>query len=116
MNVNWVKCEGDNWCGLDSVNLSHEHFDGMEGVYIIWHGGDNPTTVRVGQGNIADRLYDHRDDPDVQAYSHLGLYVTWASVPSQHHDGVELYLANSLLPLVGEHFPEADPIEVNLPW
>ena len=52
MNVEWVKCQGDVWCSLATVNLQHSHFDGLEGVYIIWHAGDTPATVRVGQGII----------------------------------------------------------------
>ncbi len=118
MNLNWIKCQGDVWGPLNTVSLSHSHFDSMDGVYIIWHGSSNPKTVRVGQGNIRSRLESHRKDPDVQAYAHLGLYVTWASVPEGSRDGVEVYLAQQLNPIVGERFPDATPIpvNVNLPW
>jgi len=42
----WVKSTENQWLGLDSVNLN-----GVTsiGVYIIWHGGPAPRTVRVGQ-------------------------------------------------------------------
>jgi len=116
MNVEWIKCEGDKWCGLNTVNLDHSHFDDLEGVYIIWHGGSNAATVRVGQGVIRDRLAAHREDDDIQAYAHLTLFATWASVAKQYRDGVEAYLADSLNPKVGERFPDRVPIEVNLPW
>jgi hypothetical protein len=116
MQVSWNKCKGDNWCGLNTVNLDHSHFDGMEGVYIIWHGGDSPATVRVGKGVIRDRLAAHRQDPEVQSYDHLNLLATWASVSANYRDGVEAYLANTLNPLVGERFPNVSPITVNLPW
>jgi hypothetical protein len=88
----------------------------MDGVYIIWHGGSNPKTVRVGQGNIRERLEAHRTDPDVQAYARLGLYVTWASVPEDSRDGVEAYLAQRLGPILGKRFPDTAPISVNLPF
>jgi hypothetical protein len=87
----------------------------MEGVYIIWHGGDNGATVRVGQGIIRDRLKAHRDDPQINAYTNLGRFVTWASVSQDYRDGVEAFLAEKLNPMVGERFPTRTPIEVNWP-
>lgn len=116
MNVKWIKCNGEVWCPLGTVNLSHAHFDNMEGVYIIWHGGNNPATVRVGQGIIKDRIAEHRNDPQVQAYAPLGLFVTWASIATNYRNGVEAFLAAKLSPKVGERFPNVVPIEVNLPW
>lgn len=116
MNVKWMKCQGEVWCPLSTVNLSHLHFDKMEGVYVIWHGGSNAATVRVGQGIIKDRLAAHRADPAIQAFSQFSLFVTWASIPQIYRDGVEAFLANKLNPKVGERFPKVQPIEINLPW
>jgi len=116
MNVEWNKCKGNEWCPLNTVDLEHSHFEGLEGVYIIWHAGANPATVRVGQGVIRDRLAAHRKDEDIQAYSNLGLYATWASVAVTYRDGVEAFLAEHLNPKVGDRFPDREPIEVNLPW
>ena len=115
MTINWIKCEGNKWCSLNTVDLESNHFDGMEGVYIIWHGGQTVKTVRVGQGVIRDRLKAHRNDKEIQAYSNLGLSVTWAAVAESSRDGVEAYLATKLNPLVGERFPQRAQIEVNLP-
>lgn len=112
MQLEWQKCQGDAWCPLMTVNLSHIHFNNMEGVYIIWQG-DGPV-VRVGQGSIKDRLVDHREDRVITAYKNL--YVTWASVLAQNRDGVERYLADTLGPVVGDAFPDTIPITVNLPW
>jgi hypothetical protein len=116
MNLNWLKCQGDVWCKLNSVNLDHAHFDFMDGVYIIWHGGPKAHTVRVGQGRIRERLKQHRVDSDIQQYSSLELYVTWAPVAPSNRDGIELYLSKSLKPLVGDRYPDTIPIPVNLPW
>ena len=93
MNVEWIKCKEDQWCGLDTVNLQDSHFDGLEGVYIIWHGGSKPATVRVGQGVLRDMLAAHRNDDDIQAHAHMELFTTWASVNAQYRDGVEAYIA-----------------------
>ncbi len=116
MNVNWNKCQGNAWCPLKTVNLDNSHFVDIEGVYIIWHGGQKPKTVRIGQGVIRDRLRAHRDDSEIQAYSQHGLFVTWANVDARNRDGVEAYLANTLAPLVGERFPDVTTVAVNLPW
>lgn len=113
-SVTWTKCKDDVWCNLIRVNLEPV---ATSGVYIIWHGGDDPQVVRVGQGNIADRLGDHRNDLDILDYSSRGgLFVTWAVVPAGQRDGVERFLADQLSPLVGEVFPDAEPVAVNLPW
>ena len=116
MQVSWIKCQGEVWCQLGTVNLTHSHFDNMNGVYIIWHGGTSPATVYVGQGFIKDRLAQHRSDSRIQAFLSLGLFVTWASVPQAQCDGVEAYLAQRLQPKIGEQHPAGLPIEVNLPW
>ena len=116
MQLIWNKCTGDVWCNLLNLNLDHPYFFGFEGVYVIWHGGQNPATVYVGQGNVAERLEGHRTDSRILAYSHYGLFVTWARVGQPQMDGVERYLADSLKPKVGEAHPAAMPITVNFPW
>ena len=114
MVVQWIKCDGGNWCPLETVNLQNVN---AVGVYIIWHEGNPGRVVRIGQGNIADRLGCHRRDSEVVAYRNHGiLRVTWASVPAHALDGVERYLANQWKPLVGDCFPVALPIAVNSPW
>ena len=49
MQVNWNKCGDQNpqWCNLLTLDLpQHSHFRNLlEGVYIIWHGGQTPWTV-----------------------------------------------------------------------
>lgn len=115
LQVTWIRNTENTWCGLHAVNLAHNHLNNVSGVYLIWHAGPTPRYVRVGQGNIRDRLTHHRTDTAINAYRNLGLLVTWASVPDNHLDGVEAYLANQCNPLVGERFPNVVPISVNLP-
>lgn len=116
MRVKWMKCKGDVWCKLGSVNLEHSHFDGMEGVYIIWHAGENAATVYVGKGDVKDRLAFHRTNPNIQKYANMVLYVTWAAVSESQQSGVEKFLADRLSPLEGDRHPDVAPEEVNLPW
>lgn len=118
MNVRWMKCQGDVWCKLDTVNLYHPHFEAIDGVYIIWHGGSNPHVVYVGQGRIRDRLSDHRRDERIREYGHLDLFVTWAHVPEQsNRHGIEAYLIDVWMPKVNEKHPGVAPrIAVNPPW
>ena len=112
----WNKCKGEVWCPLNTVNLPHPHFDNMFGVYIIWHGGSTPKTVYVGQGEIRDRLTAHRSNTEIQKFASIGLYVTWARLNPDQCDGVERYLSDRLKPIIGDRHPEAEPIEVTLPW
>lgn len=116
MFLNWMNCRGDVWCKLNHVNLDHEHFNGKNGVYIIWHGGTDPKVVYVGQGNIRDCLKKHRSDRRIQQYKDLDLYVTWAIVSAQERAGVKAYLADYWNPKVGEQHPDARHINVNSPW
>ena len=116
MNVNWTKCQDNKWCPLLTLNLDNPHFTHLSGVYVIWHGGPNPSTVYVGKGHIAERIRSHRDCDDILKFSYLGLFVTWAQVPPAQQDGVERYLADYLKPKVGDIHPHATPIPVNFPW
>ncbi len=111
MNVEWIKCASNNWCSFNNLNIDHEHFNNLSGVYIIW---SDRTTIRVGSGVIKDRIGAHRNDDEITKYQNLR--VTWAAVNRNQMEGVEKYLADVLSPAVGERFPNRTSIEVNLPW
>jgi hypothetical protein len=66
---NWVTCGNNNWCPLETVNLSGVT---VSGVYIIWHEGAPGKVVYVGQGAISARLLAHRSDTRIQAYKRSG--------------------------------------------
>ena len=112
LNLNWVRC-GEHWCKFETVDLSNVT---GQGVYIIWYQDQPGRVVRVGQGNIAPRIREHRQDPEILAYRHQGLLVTWASVGPASLDGVERYFADNYPPLTGDRFPRVHPITVNSPW
>jgi len=115
VTLHWRKCAGNVWCPFMTAAINHAAL-AVGGVYIIWHGGQEPRTVRVGQGNVRDRLSAHRGDPEITRWQHLDLYVTWAAVTASQRDGVERYLAEQLNPIVGSRFPDVPSIQVNLPW
>jgi hypothetical protein len=113
-NIRWVKSPMKEWLPLESVDLANVH---TIGIYIIWHAGRPPKVVKVGQGNIRQRLNDHKIDPMILAFKKYGsLFVTWAVVGPHLLDGVERYLADMWGPEVGERYPDVIPIAVNSPW
>lgn len=117
MNLNWIRCEGGIWCNFFNLNLNHPHFNNLEGIYIIWRGTPDPAVVYVGQGSIQQRILAHRNEQTINRFGQNSqLFVTWASVPAAHRDGIERYLANTWSPLVGNQHPNVTPIEVNSPW
>ena len=117
MHLHWVTCGPEKvWCPFDTVNLSNVM---VTGVYIIWI--PNGRIVRVGTGDIRDRLYSHRKDPAITQHGSLQtpLLVTWAAPANLSWadlQGIERYLGNRLGPVEGQRFPDVAPIEVNLPW
>jgi hypothetical protein len=114
LQVQWVtRADGQGWLPLLRVNLSSVK---AVGVYVIWTGTNGPNVIRVGQGDISDRLSRHRQNPNILAYAQAGeLMVTWAVVPEYFLDGVERYLADRYLPRVGDAFPDVLPVAINLP-
>jgi hypothetical protein len=113
----WTKSTSGDWLPFETFNVGNVS---TFGVYVIWHGaGYNiaPWTVRVGQGNVKDRILQHRADSAILAHrAKGGLWVTWAAVLPSDANGVERYLADQLRPLVGDRHPDVAPIAVNLPW
>jgi len=119
ITVKWLKCGDDeHWCDLYRLDLS-KNLDNAAGVYVIFYlrsGTERGRVVRVGQGNIAERLAVHRKDSDIKAYGSKRLLVTWATVHDQQQNGIEKFLADKFDPLVGDRFPDRTPIQVNNPF
>lgn len=116
MRLDWGKCKLETWCSFLNLDLDDSYFAGLEGVYVIWYQGTDAATVYVGQGNIAERIKNHRNDARITAYSRRNMVVSWAKVDAHNRDGVERFLIDQLNPKVGERKPNAYPIEVNFPW
>ena len=75
--------------------------------------------VRLGQGDIRDRVERHRNYKEITKYKGYGsMYVTWAVIPKTPETlvtRVESYLADQYKPLVGQ-YPDGPHEIVNLPW
>lgn len=113
LKVYWVRLKAGGYCPFETVNLSDVS---TYGVYVIWYNGKPGRVVRVGQGDVKDRITKHRSDKKVLAYQAKGLYVTWAAVVPGLVDQVERYLADHWQPLVGDAFPNVRPLAVNSPF
>lgn len=112
LTIEWIKSQANTWLELETFDLQTAT---GAGVYVIWHAGNPSKAVKVGQGNIRDRLTAHRNDNAILRYRSNGmLHVTWATVPAAQRDGVERYLGDYYKPLVADRFPDAVPIQVNL--
>jgi hypothetical protein len=114
--VEWSKGERGSWCKLGEVELEHESLDDTEGVYVIWCDLENSVVLRVGEGPIRNRLTQERSTKRLSHYGLDRLFVTWAAVNAIHRADVARYLAATLRPTLGEHYPEGNQIKVNLPW
>lgn len=118
LKLEQIKCQSGDFCRLMDVNLSHDHFNDLSGVYVIWRKSQPIQTIYVGQGNIADRLSKHRLNEEITRYNtnNYPLLVSWAQVADRNLDGVEAYLAKICKPVVGDRHPDANLIVVNLPF
>jgi hypothetical protein len=113
VQLHWARARGGAWCDLQRVDL--ETVDAT-GVFVIWHGGRRPRTLRLGYGRIAERVGALKRDPALLRYRTAGpLYVTWAAVPPHLMDGVGRYLAGRMMPVFEDRVRPAAAIPANLP-
>ncbi len=114
MELQWIKCgPGDRYCHLELVNLGEVTCDG---VYIIWNSSSGKV-IRIGQGDIRQRLQSHRLDPNILVYrGGSTLLVTWAEVPAHEiRLQIERYLDRIFAPIVPTNAPPGSYLQVNLP-
>lgn len=121
MIVEWVKNNQNNeWFDFLRLNLDAPYFIGKRGVYAIWYVGTPSKVIKIGSGNIVERLREHRSNTEITKFSSFGpLKVTWAVInginfKEEHLMGVECFLASTYTPLIGERYPSVIPIQVNL--
>jgi hypothetical protein len=89
----------------------------MYGIYLLYHDGDPQRPLLIGRGEIRHHLRLLANDPEIAAFSVLGLLrATWAAVPEQYAAGVERYLVEQLDPRIRQDsIGSAAQIPVNLP-
>jgi hypothetical protein len=90
MTLSWGTCQGDVWCNFSSVNIDHDVFNNLHGVYIIWA---NSQTIKVGSGFIRDCVLKDRTNPKIASYSSAKM--TWAFVPTNSIEGVQQFFNSS---------------------
>jgi len=116
LNLEWQTCNG-NWCDLWNLDLNSIGIP--FGVYIIWHGGQQPLIpprcICIGNGPIVAELAGKRIDPDIGKYLIHGLFVTWAEAAINHQEGIVAYLSKHYNPLVPSRCQDCIPQPVNLP-
>ena len=112
--VHWYKSESSQWLKLKDLDLTHSLVK-QRGVYIVFVF-DALDVLYVGQGYVAQRLEERKRDRRILELADLDeLCVTWARIAGEaKRKGVERFLADTLIPLVGEH-PKVPPIAVNVP-
>ena len=113
--IYWNRCDGDVWGELYAVNLNDPHFDNLEGVYMVWLGGNKPAAICAGSGLIREKIAERRKAPELQALREKSLLVTWAKVDEGSRMGVERWLLENLRPKIANQIPDVLPQEVNLP-
>ena len=105
IHVEWIKGVGGGFLDLLLLDLRATYFTPPKsGVYVIWYTGPaKAPVIKIGQGNIHDRLMIERVSPQITQFSSAGqLKVSWIIIDSGSFDGVEAYLYDYYKPLVGE--------------
>ena len=113
--VHWNRTQGDAWAEFFAVDFDDPHFEGLEGVYVVWQGGAHPAAISVGLGSLRKELKAQRADSAFAAYRGKPLFVAWAKVDAAARMGVARYLYETLRPRTLMTVPAAPPIDVNLP-
>ena len=113
IELNWVICENNEWCRLKNLRLSSIP-ETLEGIYSIWYWNNQGSgvAVEVGQGYIRNNISDERHN---YQNSTQPLYVTWAPLHADYHDGVEAFLGYALGLDGIRNFPQVQHIEATLP-
>lgn len=114
--LNWQKCPRNGWLDFLAFSLEGELAVGAEGIYMIWHGVENPAVVCVGQGNIKNELAARRQEQKILQHKDKGLFVSWAEVCSAYREGAQKYLMNLWQPKLSEAHFNLLPVKVNSPW
>lgn len=115
LELQWVKSLDFKWLDFSRLDL---HQVRGEGVFVIWHGGDTPKVVRVGQGVFSEKFSQLRQSPRLMLYGTKGkLLVTWAEIGSgEARDGIESYLTQVFAPLVSDRLSSVNLVPVRSPF
>jgi hypothetical protein len=114
--LDWKTLDSHNWTSFVDLDLQDSRLEGVTGIFFIWSRDlPYPQSIRIGQGNIRDRLIEMRNDPEVMAYQDKHPYVAWCSPPQSQIDGIITFMYQERPPLVPAPYPQAAPIVANTP-
>src|ERR1035437_7079732 len=108
--VYWNRSQTGAWAEFFAVDLDDPHFEGLEGVFVVWQGGSQPAAISVGLGPLRKELKAQRADPAFAAYRGKPLFVSWAKVDTVARAGVARFLYETLKPRTLMTVPTAPPI------
>ena len=115
LRIHWNQVQGGAWADFFALNIEDPHFNGLEGVLVVWQGGATPAVVAVGQGVLRELYKDLRLAPALMLYRGSTLFTTWAKVEKAARPGVLRYLIDALKPKIAPVALAATAVEVNLP-
>jgi type II secretory ATPase GspE/PulE/Tfp pilus assembly ATPase PilB-like protein len=116
LRVYWNRAAEGGWAEFFALDLDDPHFNGVEGVFVIWQGGSAPVAIATGFGNIRDLLKARRADPAVATYKGKHVFVSWAKVETASMPGVARFLIETLKPAISAAVPTVPAIDINLLW
>jgi len=117
MQIEWFKCKGGVWCNIFKLDLTHELIRGVDGIFLIWTGSDKQRKIlMVGTGKIDIELEKLRNDLSLQAFQHLGVFVSWTEVPAFRRNAIETFLLTELKPSMNTPREGGGGTKVNMPW
>lgn len=98
----WARTPAGKFHRLPHLDPEAEQLSSASGVFVIWHAGVQPAWVYVDHSrNLAKALHVAANDETIMSYeANGGLYVTWALIPADHHEGVTAHLIATLRPRV----------------
>ncbi len=116
--IDWYRCKGNVWCQLNRVDQHHKNLEGVEGIYIVWYGFiEDKNIVKIGSGNITNKITELQKDIAIQAFNNFGLFITWAEAPKGKFNSIVAFLNQTLKPKIPEASPKVLTVaKVNYPW
>ena len=111
LTIPWSKNNAGKFRRLPFLDVKQENLAGIDGVYIVWHGGTKPGWVYVGMtDDLETDLRDIKQNKNIMAFdARGGLFVTWQTFAPQQMNGIFAFLHSVLQPEIRN--PDAETID-----
>ena len=118
-DIKWRKSPRGDYYRLFMIDdVSDLKLDGVGGVYILWHGGLQPSWLLAGATeDLGHSFSELMDDPDIREYDSRGhVFMSWSPIVDEFREGVVHFIAKHTNPTFECDFDDReDPIPVLLP-